>query len=887
MNHNWQQVIQTWADNNAQIQEYRQSTMECFIKSIEPPTAEEVNALEIRKEASLSPSFRRSEFHADHKMPSFDLDKSLLVDSGVELIEALQTCSNVHLYDFNPRNWEEELRGREYNFAEENEHKKKYEWMEGDFTFPQLIQLLCLQARLRKCRWPRCVMQMRRIEKFMPSCQGWNKFREWALVAGSCQLAAAGSGYQWLEDFSALQLDNIMDLKRDSQLPGDPTLVFDICKIAHFLLTQVHIPCTVIPNGYLSTRKNDVHSWGWYSNNIPQRVMIPVVQQAVEMAGRLGICKHRLWNLAYSSEKGQDDLLLLMELAEECPSRDALEHTGHANCSAEFCLFDDVNSSRCEQLHKCRSGECYQLHFPLDQLNEATIQGRTTAWPVRDVNLDCISLSPPPANAMAISHVWSDGTGVGVSLPGSVNSCLLLYFQAIAVELGCDGIWWDTVCIPLERQARRLAISKMHDNYETAKHTIVHDEYLLNFDWADDGSPALALVLSPWFTRGWTALELSVSKSVKVLYRDPNDPLKHIIKDLDKDILASRHFKKLGHVVASTVIERLRNNEPSISNLLMVMGTRVTSWPRDRITIAALLARVPDFDYEDPPAVSTIKIMRLYLEVPLNFLLHGHDTVSPSGGGFSWCASNILDGSPATVYDMPSTILHTGHAIIDKLGAAISDWKYRLLTAEDTTLLRPHSSHLSVGFRIRKALQEKWQHCLLLYNQTAGLDQPPSLLIATAGVCWPDERYAFPTLVSQPFIDSHYIGCVFDDGALRGEYKQTVGVRIGCDPKKTTVSATEVLNTINMFRRSRILSTACPAFQINDTSSQEESVHHRRGRRFDKTTMRSYGGIGGSYGKDSYMIEEYMSTQLARMNKGESISWEELTSLTGPRGFIP
>ncbi|OTA87330.1 hypothetical protein M434DRAFT_81403, partial [Hypoxylon sp. CO27-5] len=264
-----------------------------------------------------------------------------------------------------------------------------------------------------------------------------------------------------------------------------------------------------------------------------------------------------------------------MELAEESANPKSFEHPGHETCGSELCLFQDENSTLKTQLHKCADRDCSTLVFPIHQLNDAVYKNQSTAWPTSSMNCIDISLSPESTEFMAISHVWSDGTGVGISRPGEVNSCLLFYFKQLADQLSCDGIWWDSICIPPERQARRKAISKMHENYALAKHTIIHDTYLLQFDWADDGSAALALILSPWFTRGWTALELSVSNSVKVIFRDPADHSKQVIKDLDDDILARNgSFSKLGHIVATAVISRLRKKEPSISDLLMIMRTR-------------------------------------------------------------------------------------------------------------------------------------------------------------------------------------------------------------------------------------------------------------------------------------------------------------------------
>ena len=74
-------------------------------------------------------------------------------------------------------------------------------------------------------------------------------------------------------------------------------------------------------------------------------------------------------------------------------------------------------------------------------------------------------------------------------------------------------------------------------NYSKAACTVIHDRYLLSYEWADDGSPCVALVFSPWFTSGWTALELIMSKMIKVLFKGLNE-LEPVIKNLDEDILA-------------------------------------------------------------------------------------------------------------------------------------------------------------------------------------------------------------------------------------------------------------------------------------------------------------------------------------------------------------
>lgn len=48
----------------------------------------------------------------------------------------------------------------------------------------------------------------------------------------------------------------------------------------------------------------------------------------------------------------------------------------------------------------------------------------TTVW-----SLDGMSLVPKGKSFLAVSHVWSDGTGVGSWKAGEVNSCLWEFFK--------------------------------------------------------------------------------------------------------------------------------------------------------------------------------------------------------------------------------------------------------------------------------------------------------------------------------------------------------------------------------------------------------------------------------------------------------------------------
>ena len=279
----------------------------------------------------------------------------------------------------------------------------------------------------------------------------------------------------------------------------------------------------------------DISAPFWY-----HRDFIPVacksIKEAAGQISKLGFCQQRVWNFARSSRDGELELVPIVGALQNLPQ---LRHDGHGSCTSGFCEYAILNFTSVTQLHKCLdSKSCVTTTDEIfnQSLLVAALKGHTmtTAWA-----LDGMSLVAPDKSYLAVSHVWSDGTGAGAWQAGRVNKCLWDFFKGIARSLGCDGVWWDTVCIPQDKVARSIALNNMHNNYAAAKYTIVHDLYLAGIEWRNDGSPCIALVLSPWFTRGWTALELLLSKRVFILFRQGDG---YTLKDLDQEVLAQHRF---------------------------------------------------------------------------------------------------------------------------------------------------------------------------------------------------------------------------------------------------------------------------------------------------------------------------------------------------------
>ena len=302
----------------------------------------------------------------------------------------------------------------------------------------------------------------------------------------------------------------------------------------------------------------------------------------------------------------------IVDVVSEFPERTSGMHN---NCTERRCLRSYVNMTQVQQMQKCQSQNCATLRFPMRKLNKAYQNAGPRSW--KQTAWSAVKpgeLCRPKDDYIAISHVWCDGTGIGLNGAGVVHTCLFEFFANCSKALGCKGVWWDAISLPTKRLQKAKAMDVMAANYQRAKFTVIHDQELVEFDWKKDGSAAVALTVSTWFTRGWTAAELHASRqhAVKVLLRTPGEG-GCILVDLRDEIMVwnppdnflhtnhqkyiastgktpDRIYPRMGHVIASDLLEVLQQDIRNLEDLLAVMDWRTTSWPRDRYLIAGLLS---------------------------------------------------------------------------------------------------------------------------------------------------------------------------------------------------------------------------------------------------------------------------------------------------------
>jgi ankyrin repeat protein len=422
------------------------------------------------------------------------------------------------------------------------------------------------------------------------------------------------------------------------------------------------------------------------------------ILRAVDKATEdLGFCRNRVWAIAKSLRRGPREFPNLLPALKNPPHQAKKED--HQLCTFDFCEQSRVNFTLVAQRHEppCDENRCHRINFSSDILDAAVRdEQQTTAW-----DLWGRETLRHNERYMAISHVWSDGTGAGSQARGDVNSCLLHFFRRFAENFNCEGLWWDTICIPTKKELREKALKRMHLNYKAAAVTLVHDCFLRECEWRDADLACFYIVMSPWFSRGWTALELKMSQNVQIIFKGPKGP---ITKDLDKDILQakSNNSTTTKHEVAKDILKRLRGEEVDRLDLLLaILGSRHTSWPRDMAIISGLMIGIelPD-DYAHQKIYQ--EILQKLGKISHAHLFHSSATMT---NGYNWCPTNI--------YDLPVTFSSQTLQIEDN-GNLFGEWNILSLDLiSDERVVLGHAHPLIEG-KVRLARKEKEQHILLI-----------------------------------------------------------------------------------------------------------------------------------------------------------------------------
>lgn len=346
----------------------------------------------------------------------------------------------------------------------------------------QLAQL-CVQFKLYHCDHARCVETRQVMDNCAPDCD-WYSFREWALVTMSCQASLdEGRKVSWAHTHLARTaaacskiLKKCLDQKKQYFAPFlDGQGSQEGCSIELTEVFNVIYWMAGIQN-QLKTGPAEILKWNHYF--LPFKYTVSTVRSAVYNVETLELCKNHLWNFFNVSDRKHVDLPDIMTAIAK--HKEYIAHNGHDLCTPAKCQQAQMDSTKVGQLHKCERqnnpeeneskgpAERDLKKFPVELLITNIELGKSTAW-----LCDTLRLCPGDEAYIAISHVWSDGTGTGNKGDGVVNACLFDFFVKYAKKLGCKALWWDTLSIPSKKNARSKALKGMHGNYANAEHTLV------------------------------------------------------------------------------------------------------------------------------------------------------------------------------------------------------------------------------------------------------------------------------------------------------------------------------------------------------------------------------------------------------------------------------
>ncbi|OKL62569.1 hypothetical protein UA08_02140 [Talaromyces atroroseus] len=226
----------------------------------------------------------------------------------------------------------------------------------------------------------------------------------------------------------------------------------------------------------------------------------------------------------------------------------------HEDCTKQVCRLDNLPSYPAQHTQTCLCHNCPLVEVPVDKIAAIYRDGDV---PVLSCTIDSytggisvgVLASHNCRSFTAISHVWSDGLGNDTA--NALHECQLTDVvqqvrrlqdmldngpsgsQASLVEgrlpfLDASNshhpayFWLDTLCIPLDKKARQIAIGRIDWTFAAAKAVLVRERSIRHLPLVD--MPLLKLAVHmrclKWLTRCWTLVEGIASWKIYLEFAD-------------------------------------------------------------------------------------------------------------------------------------------------------------------------------------------------------------------------------------------------------------------------------------------------------------------------------------------------------------------------------
>ena len=221
----------------------------------------------------------------------------------------------------------------------------------------------------------------------------------------------------------------------------------------------------------------------------------------------------------------------------------------HRDCNAESCLAHSIclSQHRTRHCEACTDESTCQDVFIDDywRVVEILRSGKLPLLRITSqenepskVTIELSSSGTDTAQYVAISHVWADGLGnpEANSLPHCQLARLGKMLDSFAEAGKRPLVWLDTLCCPVQSDAKALALLQMRRTYAEANKTLILDSTLYNYDSRNSNAAELyaRILTCGWMRRLWTLQEGALASDPWVQFKDRPislrlfDPLKKL-----------------------------------------------------------------------------------------------------------------------------------------------------------------------------------------------------------------------------------------------------------------------------------------------------------------------------------------------------------------------
>ncbi|OCH90586.1 hypothetical protein OBBRIDRAFT_589453 [Obba rivulosa] len=207
--------------------------------------------------------------------------------------------------------------------------------------------------------------------------------------------------------------------------------------------------------------------------------------------------------------------------------RKGVDHRDHSQCTHKMCCSNNIDPATYSNLHVTEDCTCKSVVPPVEQIKHALsrkeipiirIHAMTTPDDER-VTMTC-STASSGTSYVAISHVWADG--LGSTAEKGLPTCQLIRLAESAHQLVDGGfLWLDALCVPEEKELRKLAIGLMGQTYRKATKVFVIDSGIRSCSVnASTEERLLRVVVSGWMQRLWTLQEAVLASELIFQFSD-------------------------------------------------------------------------------------------------------------------------------------------------------------------------------------------------------------------------------------------------------------------------------------------------------------------------------------------------------------------------------